>query len=277
VGRLAWLLVEPLVERPFGRAGVPRPNSKSPRFSDLPQAAAIIRAPPLDIRFAERRGHDAAYRENRSALDAVQAVYEHLQQGYREVVDADLSGYFDSRPTLRVGARHAELMNSVARRISDKALLHLLKQWLIAPVEETGQRGRIQRTTRNKDERRGTPQGALISPLLANLYMRRFVLGWTFARKSTELRDRLATIKLQLDVVDRSHDENADLAVKVFGLSQTLREQWLTADYAAKRRILEIVPLDCRLVDVNLVPTIRKPFDALAEGLVSEKSRGDWI
>jgi site-specific DNA recombinase len=77
--------------------------------------------------------------------------------------------------------------------------------------------------------------------------------------------------------VDRSHDENANLAVKVFGLSQTLREQWLTADYSAKRRILEIVLLNCRLEDVNLVPTIRKPFDALAEGLLSEKSRGDWI
>jgi group II intron reverse transcriptase/maturase len=87
------------------------------------------------------------------------------------VIDADLSGYFDSIP-------HTELMKSVARRISDKNVLHLIKMWLIAPVEETDSRGGKHRTTRNKDEKRGTPQGAPISPLLSNLYMRRFVLGW---------------------------------------------------------------------------------------------------
>ena len=99
----------------------------------------------------------------------------------------------------------------------------------------------------------------------------------TFARKHTEMRDRLASIKLQLDVLDRSHDETADLAAKVFELSQTLRSQWLTSDYAAKRRILEIVFLNCRLDDVTLVPTMRKPFDVLAEGLLSKESRGDKI
>jgi site-specific DNA recombinase len=98
-----------------------------------------------------------------------------------------------------------------------------------------------------------------------------------YARKSTELRDRLASIKLQLDAVDRSHDELAELASKVFELSQTLREKWLTADYAAKRRILEIVCLNCRLDDVILVPTIRKPFDMLAEGLGLRKNRDDRI
>ena len=87
------------------------------------------------------------------------------------MVDADLSAYFDSIP-------HAELMKSVARRGSDRHVLHLIKMWLEAPVEELDERGRPHRTTRNKDEGRGTPQGAPISPLLANLYMRRFVLGW---------------------------------------------------------------------------------------------------
>ena len=73
---------------------------------------------------------------------------------------------------------HAELMKSVARRISDGAVLGLMKRWLTAPVEETDDRGRTHRTTRNKDQGRGVPQGAPISPLLSNLYMRRFVLGW---------------------------------------------------------------------------------------------------
>jgi DNA invertase Pin-like site-specific DNA recombinase len=99
----------------------------------------------------------------------------------------------------------------------------------------------------------------------------------TFARKSTEIRDRLASIKLQVDALDREHDETAELASKVFELSQTLRQQWLTADYDAKRRILEIVCLNCTLDGVTLVPEIRKPFDVLAEGLLSEKSRGDRI
>jgi group II intron reverse transcriptase/maturase len=120
---------------------------------------------------ADLQPEQYAYRENHSALEAVQEVHRLLGLGYRAVVDADLSGYFDSIP-------HAELMLCVARRVSDKAMLHLIKQWLVTPVEETDERGRVQRTTRNKDTKRGTPQGSPISPLLANLYMRRFVLGW---------------------------------------------------------------------------------------------------
>lgn len=112
-----------------------------------------------------------AYRPNRSALDAVQHVHALVRRGYDEVVDADLSGYFDSIP-------HAELMRSVARRISDRHLLALIKQWLVVAVEEDDGYGGVRRTTRAKDEKRGVPQGAPISPLLANLYMRRFVLGW---------------------------------------------------------------------------------------------------
>ena len=99
----------------------------------------------------------------------------------------------------------------------------------------------------------------------------------TFAAKHTELRDRLASIKLQLESVDRTTQELAELALKVFELSQTLTEKWLTADYATKRRILEIVCLNCRLDGATLCPTIRKPFDVLAEGLLVPSSRGDRI
>ena len=78
-------------------------------------------------------------------------------------------------------------------------------------------------------------------------------------------------------VLDRSHDETAELVGKVFELSQTLKQKWLTSDYAAKRRILEIVCLNCTLDGATLVPTMRKPFDVLAEGLISKNSRADRI
>jgi group II intron reverse transcriptase/maturase len=120
---------------------------------------------------ADLQPEQYAYRPGRSALDAVQQVQALMIQGHTEVIDADLSGYFDSIP-------HAELMKSVSRRVSDRRLLGLIKTFLEMPVEETDERGRKRRTTRNRDEGRGTPQGAPLSPLLSNLYMRRFVLGW---------------------------------------------------------------------------------------------------
>jgi RNA-directed DNA polymerase len=101
----------------------------------------------------------------------VKHVHKLLNTGHGEIVDADLSSYFDTIP-------HSDLLKSVARRVVDGAMLHLIKMWLEAPVEETDERGNKHRSTRNRDEGQGTPQGAPISPLLSNLYMRRFVLGW---------------------------------------------------------------------------------------------------
>ena len=111
-----------------------------------------------------------AYRPGRSAGDAVQHVHRLLNRGHREVVDADLTDDFGQIP-------HGELMKSVARRISDGRVLGWIRVWLEMAVEEDGRGGR-RRTTRARRERKGTPQGAPISPLLSNLYMRRFILGW---------------------------------------------------------------------------------------------------
>ena len=133
------------------------------------QTAAVLVLGPIFE--ADLPSEQYAYRAGLSALDAIQNIHGLLSAGHTEVVDADLSGYFDSIP-------HAELMKSVARRVSDRHMLHLIKMWLESPVEEIDEKGRQRRTTRNKDESRGSPQGAPISPLLSSIYMRRFVLGW---------------------------------------------------------------------------------------------------
>jgi site-specific DNA recombinase len=99
----------------------------------------------------------------------------------------------------------------------------------------------------------------------------------TFARKATELRDKAADLRLHLEAADRGRDEIIDIAVKAFELSQNLRAKWFETDYAAKRRILEIICLNWTLDGVNLVPTMRKPFDMLAAGLVWKNSRGSGI
>ena len=108
------------------------------------------------------------YRPGRSAQDAVRQVHESLKAGHTQVVDADLSRYFDTIP-------HSELLQCVARRVCDGAVLRLLKLWLKAPIEEHGRRGR---SSRRGTGNRGTPQGGVLSPLLANIDMRRFLKAW---------------------------------------------------------------------------------------------------
>jgi RNA-directed DNA polymerase len=100
----------------------------------------------------------------------VKAVHSALREGYTDVVDADLSKYFDTIP-------HSDLMRSVARRISDGKVLHLIRSWLRAPVEERDETGR-RRMSGGRANALGTPQGGVVSPLLANVYFHRFLRAW---------------------------------------------------------------------------------------------------
>jgi RNA-directed DNA polymerase len=189
------------------RVWIPKADGKKlrplgiPRIADrvVMTAATVVLEPIFEVDMpAEQHG----YRPNLSAHMAVGTVNRLINEGHTRIIDADLADYFGSIP-------HAELLKSVARRVSDRHLLHLIKMWLEAPVEEDDGRGGKTRTTPARDTGRGVPQGAPISPLLANLYMRRFVLGWKKRGLETRLGAKIVVYADDLVICCRGDAEEA--------------------------------------------------------------------
>src|SRR6202163_1001388 len=189
-GREAWLasLREELVSKtyrpdPVRRGMIPKPNGGGERALGIPTirdrviqtAAKLVLEPIFEADFED---NSYGYRPARGAVDAVKEVHRHICRGYTDVVDADLSKYFDSIP-------HDELLKSVARRIVDRHVLRLIKLWLKAPIDEQDDGDGTRRIGGGKSNTRGTPQGGVASPLLANIYMNRFLKYWRLRSEET--------------------------------------------------------------------------------------------
>ena len=190
-------------------------------------AAVAVIAPIFE---ADMPAEQHGYRANFSAHTAVRSVHSLINTGHMQIIEGDLAGYFDSIP-------HAELLKSVARRVSDRHLLHLIKMWLDAPVEEDDGKGGKKRTTPTKDSGRGVPQGSPLSPLLGNLYMRRFVLGWK--QRGVERRLRAKIVSYADDYVICCKGNAAEAMTEMRWMMQRLK---LTIN-EAKTRVCQL-PLE---------------------------------
>jgi RNA-directed DNA polymerase len=190
---------------PVRRAMIAKPGGGErplgiPTIRDrVAQSAAKLVVEPIFEADFEQSAY--GYRPRRRAEDAVREVHRLLCQGYTDVVDADLAKYFDTIP-------HHELMQSIARRIVDRQMLKLIKAWLKVAVEEHDERGK-RRMSGGRGSKMGTPQGGVISPVLANIYMHRFLRAWRERGKGEQYQARMVNYADDFVILSRGHAAQA--------------------------------------------------------------------